>query len=47
MPDIISRMKEDGQKVGIYPISENSWLDMGQMDSMESMERKIKELSIV
>ena len=47
MPDIISRMKRDGQKVGIYPISENAWLDMGQMDSMESMERKVKELNIV
>ncbi len=47
MPDIITRMKEDGQKVGIYPISENAWLDMGQMDSMESMERKMKELNIV
>ena len=47
MPDIITRMKEDGQKVGIYPISENAWLDMGQMDSMESMERKVKELDIV
>lgn len=47
MPDIISRMKADGQKVGIYPISENAWLDMGQMDSMESMERKVKELNIV
>lgn len=47
MPDIITRMKEDGQKVGMYPISENAWLDMGQMDSMESMERKVKELDIV
>lgn len=47
MPDIITRMKEDGQKVGIYPISENAWLDMGQMDSMESMELKVKELNIV
>lgn len=47
MPDIIMRMKEDGQKVGIYPISENAWLDMGQMDTMESMERRIKELNII
>lgn len=46
MPDIIDRMREDGLKVGIYPISENAWLDMGQFDSMESMERKLKELKI-
>lgn len=47
MPDIIARMKEGGKKVGIYPISESAWLDMGQMDSMESMERRVKELKIV
>lgn len=46
MTDIIARMKDDGQKTGIYPISENAWLDMGQFDTMESMERKLKEISI-
>lgn len=46
MPDIIERMRGDGLKVGIYPISENAWLDMGQFDSMESMEIKLKELKM-
>lgn len=46
MPDIIMRMKEDGQKIGLYPIGENSWLDMGRMDTIENMERKIRELKI-
>lgn len=46
MPDIIDRMKNAGQKVGIYPISENTWLDMGQFDTMESMEIKLKELNL-
>lgn len=46
MPDIIMRMKKDNLKVGIYPIGENAWLDMGQMDTLEGMERKIKEFSI-
>lgn len=46
MPDIIDRMRLQGKKVGIYPISENAWLDMGQFDSMESMERRLKELAI-
>lgn len=46
MPDIIDRMRLQGKKVGIYPISESAWLDMGQFDSMESMERKLKELNI-
>lgn len=46
MPDIIDRMRRDGLKVGIYPISENAWLDMGQFDSMESMERRLKQLKL-
>ena len=46
MPDIIDRMRKNGLKVGIYPISENAWLDMGQFDSMESMERRLKKLKI-
>lgn len=45
MPDIIQRIKENGGKVGIYPISESSWLDMGQFDSMEGMERKLREIN--
>lgn len=45
MPDIIDRMHKSGLNVGIYPISENAWLDMGQFDSMESMERRLKELT--
>lgn len=46
MPDIIDRMRKNGLKVGIYPISENAWLDMGQFDSMDSMERRLKELKV-
>jgi len=44
MPDVIERVRQSGQKVGVYPISENSWLDMGQFDSMEVMERRLREL---
>lgn len=44
MPDILDRMRADGCKIGVYPIGENAWLDMGQFDSMESMERRLKEL---
>ncbi len=46
MPDILLRMKEDSQKIGVYPIGENAWMDMGQFDTMESMERRLKELGI-
>ena len=46
MPDVIDRMRSSGEKVGIYPIGENDWLDMGQFDTMEIMERKLKELDL-
>lgn len=45
MPDIIERMKADGKKIGVFPIDEDTWLDMGQFDSMEGMERKLRELA--
>lgn len=46
MPDIIAKMKNDNQKIGIFPISENSWLDMGQLDSLALMEQKLKEMEM-
>lgn len=42
MPDVIERMRTDGKRVGVYPISDSLWLDMGQFDSMENMERRLK-----
>jgi dTDP-glucose pyrophosphorylase len=41
-PDIIEHYKNQGKKIGIYPISENSWMDMGQIDEMEEMRRRIE-----
>lgn len=38
MPDIIIRIKEQNEKVGIYPIGEDAWLDMGEMEALEKME---------
>jgi len=42
-PDIIERYKQAGEKIGVYPISENSWLDMGQLDGMEEMRKRLNE----
>lgn len=36
-PDIIEKYKKQGRKVGVYPIGENAWLDMGQLDELERM----------
>ena len=37
-PDIIERYREKGQQVGVYPINENEWLDMGNLEEMRRME---------
>ena len=42
-PDIIEKYKNNGEKVGVYPISENNWLDMGQIDEMEEMRRRLEK----
>jgi dTDP-glucose pyrophosphorylase len=35
--DIIQECINKGQKIGIYPISENQWFDMGNHEDMEKM----------
>jgi dTDP-glucose pyrophosphorylase len=42
-PDIIEKYKNKGERVGVYPISEKSWMDMGQLDEMENMRRRIEK----
>ena len=37
LPTIISEAKKQGYKIGVYPVSEKSWLDMGQIKEMENM----------
>lgn len=37
LPDVIMSAKNAGLKVGVFPVSENSWLDMGQIKEMENM----------
>lgn len=41
-PDIIEKYKRAGEKIGVYPISENAWLDMGQIDEMETMRKRLE-----
>jgi dTDP-glucose pyrophosphorylase len=35
--DVIQNCIDKGQKIGIYPVSENQWLDMGNHEGMEKM----------
>ena len=41
MTDLADRLLAEGIQVGIYPISENSFLDMGEFEEMKKMEEKI------
>lgn len=41
-PEIIERYRDRGEKIGVYPISEQSWLDMGQMDELEKMKEVLE-----
>lgn len=42
-PDIINRCKEEGFAVGVYPVSESSWLDMGQPEELARMSLVLEE----
>lgn len=39
--DIIQKCIDEGERVGAYPISEEAWLDMGQMEELEKMRSRI------
>ncbi len=42
-PDIITRCREKGASVGVYPISERSWMDMGQLEELEEMRERLEQ----
>lgn len=42
-PDIMERYRAAGETVGVYPVSENSWTDMGQLEELEQMRRKLEQ----
>lgn len=42
-PDIIQKYKDAGEKIGVYPISETAWMDMGQLNELEQMRKKIEQ----
>lgn len=39
--DLIKIYISRGERVGIYPISEDSWLDMGQVNEMDNMMKRL------
>lgn len=41
MTDLIDALMKRGEQVGMYPISEDSFLDMGEFEEMRRMEKKL------
>lgn len=41
MTDLANQLLEKGRKIGMYPISEDSFLDMGEFEEMRRMETKL------
>lgn len=37
--DVIQKCIDKGERVGMYPISEEHWMDMGQLDELEKMRK--------
>ena len=40
-PAIIEKYMKDRKRVGIYPISEDAWLDMGNLMKLEKMKARL------
>lgn len=41
MPDIIEKYRKCGQRVGVYPIGENGFMDMGRLEELQEMQRSM------
>ncbi len=39
--DVIQNCMDKGLKVGVYPVNENAWMDMGQMEELEKMRKRL------
>jgi len=42
-PEIIDIQRKKGNKVAVYPVSEDEWMDMGQLTELEEMKRRLSE----
>jgi len=40
-PDIIEKQKSLGEKIGVFPVGEKCWLDMGQFEELEKMRKEL------
>lgn len=40
-PDIVEKERHRGKRVAVFPVSENDWMDMGQLPELEKMRVKL------
>lgn len=40
-PDVVDLQKQRGKRVAVFPISENEWMDMGQLPELERMRNRL------
>ena len=40
-PEIVEMQRKKGNKVAVYPVSEEEWMDMGQLDELRKMEIRL------
>ncbi len=40
-PDVVEKQREKGCKVAVFPVSESEWMDMGQLNELEKMRKKL------
>ncbi|MCM1226226.1 MAG: sugar phosphate nucleotidyltransferase [Clostridium sp.] len=41
LPDLAKRIMDSNGKVGVFPISEKSWMDMGQLGKLDEMKKNL------
>lgn len=41
-PTVIEKYMEEGKRIGVYPIGEEAWLDMGQLDELDKMKTRLE-----
>ncbi|MCI8798384.1 MAG: CBS domain-containing protein [Lachnospiraceae bacterium] len=40
-PDIVEKERKKGKRVAVFPVSQNDWMDMGQLPELEKMRVKL------
>ena len=40
-PDVVEKQRKNGRKVAVFPVSESEWMDMGQLNELEKMRKKL------